>query len=78
MAEYSQTTTFVNGNSADGREVNTEVVALGQSVNNIVNAQIDSAAAIAGSKIAFDSDSFNTTGDVNSNSDIRTTRAKKI
>ena len=52
MAEYTQTTTFANGNTADGGEVNTEVAALGSSVNNIVNAQVDSSADIAMTKLA--------------------------
>ena len=50
MAAYTQTYTFSNGTTADGGQVNTEIVALGQSVNNIVNAQVDSSAAIAISK----------------------------
>src|SRR5512135_2330820 len=41
MATYTQTTTFSNGNSADGGEVNTEIVALGNSVNNVVAGQLD-------------------------------------
>lgn len=50
MATYTQQYTFSNGTTADGGQVNTEIVALGQSVNNVVNAQVDSAAAIAISK----------------------------
>lgn len=50
MGLYTQTTTFANGNSADGGEVNTEIVNLGASVNSIVDAQIDSSAAIQISK----------------------------
>jgi hypothetical protein len=53
MALFTQTTTFVNGQTADGGQVNTEVVNLGTSVNNITNAQIDAAAAIAISKTAL-------------------------
>jgi hypothetical protein len=52
MAVFTQTTTFVNGNTADGGEINTEIVNLGTSVNNIVNAQISSSAAIALAKLA--------------------------
>lgn len=50
MAVYTQTNTFVNGTTADGGQVNTEIVNLGQSVNNIVNAQVSASAAIAISK----------------------------
>lgn len=53
MGVYTQTTTFANGTTADGGQVNTEIVNLGQSVNNVTNAQIDSAAAIAISKTAL-------------------------
>jgi len=52
MAPYTQTNTFSNGTTADGGQVNTEIVNLGTSVNNITNAQIDSAAAISRSKLA--------------------------
>jgi hypothetical protein len=51
MAKFTQTTTFVNGQTADGGQVNTEVVNLGTSVNNIVNDQITATAAISGSKL---------------------------
>lgn len=50
MAIYTQSYTFSNGTTADGGQVNTEIAALGQSVNNIVNAQIASNAAIEISK----------------------------
>jgi hypothetical protein len=50
MALFTQTTTFVNGQTADGGQVNTEVINLGSSVNNIVNDQISATAAIAISK----------------------------
>lgn len=50
MATYNKTYTFSNGTTADGGQVDTEITALGQSVNNIINAQIDSSAAIAISK----------------------------
>lgn len=53
MAVFTQQTTFVNGTTADGGQVNTEVVNLGTSVNNIVDAQIGSAANIAISKTAL-------------------------
>lgn len=41
-AVFVQTTTLTNGQIADGGQVNTEVVNLGNSVNNIVDAQITS------------------------------------
>jgi hypothetical protein len=50
MGIFVKTYTFVNGQSADGGQVNTEITALGNSVNNITNAQIDAAAAIDISK----------------------------
>lgn len=56
MGTYTQTTTFVNGATADGGQVNTEIVNLGSSVNNIVNAQIASGADIAIAKIVNGSD----------------------
>lgn len=53
MAQYTKTYTFSNGTTADGGQVDTEITALGTSVNNITNAQIDPAAAIAISKTAL-------------------------
>ena len=53
MAAYTQTYTFSNGQTADGGNVNTELVALGNSVNNIIDAQISASAAIAISKTAL-------------------------
>ena len=50
MAIYTPTYTFSNGTTADGGQVQTEMSALGSSVNNIVNAQIRSDAAIDISK----------------------------
>lgn len=50
MGLFTQTTTFANGQTADGGQVNTEVVNLGTSVNNIVDAQVSSSAAISLSK----------------------------
>lgn len=50
MAPYAQTYTFSNGTTADGGQVQTEITALGTSVNNITNAQIDPTAGIAISK----------------------------
>lgn len=50
MAVFTQTTTIANGATADGGQVNTEIVNLGNSVNNIVNDQISASAAIAISK----------------------------
>jgi hypothetical protein len=41
VATFTQTTTFVNGASADGGQVNTEIVNLGSSVNNVVAGQLD-------------------------------------
>lgn len=52
MGVYTQTNTFSNGTTADGGQVNTEIVNLGASVNDITNAQVNSAAAIARSKLA--------------------------
>lgn len=52
MATYTQTTTFANGNTADGGQVNTEIVNLGSSVNSITNDQVSASAAIAETKLA--------------------------
>lgn len=53
MAQYSKTYTFANGTTADGGQVDTEITALGTSVNNITNDQIASNAAIDISKTAL-------------------------
>ena len=53
MAPYTKTYTFSNGTTADGGQVDAEITALGTSVNNITNAQIDAAANIAISKTAL-------------------------
>jgi hypothetical protein len=53
MATYTKTYTFANGSTADGGQVNTEVVNLGTSVNDITDAQINSSANIAISKTAL-------------------------
>lgn len=52
MGVYTQTVTFQNGQTADGGEVQTEIQALGNSVNNIVDAQISASAAITMTKLA--------------------------
>jgi len=53
MATYTQTYTFADGNTASGDNVNSEIVDLGSSVNDIVDAQVNSSAAIAVSKLAL-------------------------
>lgn len=53
MSTYTKTYTFTNGTTADGGQVDAEIVALGNSVNNITNAQIDPAANISISKTAL-------------------------
>ena len=54
-AQFTQTTTFADGVSqtASGAQVNTEIVNLGTSVNDITNAQINASAAIAASKLTI-------------------------
>lgn len=52
MGAYTQTYNFTDGTTAYGSQVAFEIAALGTSVNNIVNAQIASNAAIADSKLA--------------------------
>jgi len=52
MATYTQTYTFINGITADGGQVNTEIKALGDSVNSITNDQVSGSAAIAETKLA--------------------------
>jgi hypothetical protein len=52
MAKFTQQTTFINGTTADAGQVNTEIVNLGTSVNNIINEQIPAGAAIDGTKLA--------------------------
>lgn len=52
MGSYSRTYNFTNGTVAYGDQLVVELDALGSSVNNIVNAQISSGAAIADSKLA--------------------------
>ena len=51
MGVYTQTTTIANGNTADGGEVNTEIVALGASVNSVVDAQVASGADVGIAKL---------------------------
>jgi len=50
---YTKTYTFTNGTTAEGGEVNTEITALGVSVNSITNDQVAADAAIAASKTAL-------------------------
>lgn len=71
MATYSQTYTFANGSTADGGEVNTEIVALGASVNNIVDAQVSATAAIGGGKLDLETGTLaiTNTGDVTTTGD---------
>jgi hypothetical protein len=52
MGTYTRVYNFLNGSTAYGNEVASEMDSLGSSVNNIVNAQISSGAAIADSKLA--------------------------
>lgn len=52
MGTYTQTYTFLNGTTADGGEVNTEIVALGNSVNNISDDNV-ATAGISPSKLSF-------------------------
>jgi hypothetical protein len=52
MGSYTRTYSFTNGTIAYGDQLVTELDALGSSVNNIVNAQISSGAAIVDSKLA--------------------------
>jgi len=52
MGAYSRTYSFTDGTTAYGSQVAFELDALGSSVNNIVNAQISSGAAIADTKLA--------------------------
>lgn len=52
MGAYTRTYSFTDGTTAYGSQVAFELDALGSSVNNIVNAQISSGAAIADTKLA--------------------------
>jgi hypothetical protein len=52
MGSYTRTYSFADGTTAYGSQCAFEYDALGSSVNNIVNAQISSGAAIADSKLA--------------------------
>lgn len=52
MGTYTRTYSLTDGTTAYGSQVVAELDALGASVNNIVNAQIASGAAIADSKLA--------------------------
>lgn len=52
MAQYTQTNTFSNGTTADGGQVNTEIVNLGTSVNNVAVAQLASGFALPIANIA--------------------------
>lgn len=52
MAQYTQTNTFSNGTTADGGQVNTEIVNLGTSVNNVAVTQLASGFALPIANIA--------------------------
>jgi hypothetical protein len=72
MGNYSRTFNFVDGTVAYGSQLVTELDALGSSVNNIVNAQISSGAAIADTKLA----TISTAGKVNTTALVTTSQAQ--